>query len=179
MKLVIIPGLGDSGPAHWQSLWENKFQGALRVRQRDWDYPDPQSWISALEMTVANEHSDLVLVAHSLGVALVAHWAAKHQTDKIRGALLVAPSDVDSPAHTPDEVRGFAPMPLAQLPFKSIVVASANDPFVSPERARLFADRWGSEFFDIGPKGHINAASGLGLWDEGQKILGRLIPAYP
>lgn len=179
MKLVILPGLGDSGPEHWQTLWEKKFSGALRVRQRDWEQPDLQSWISALATMISGEHSDLVLVAHSLGVALVAHWAQNNSTDKIRGALLVAPSDVDSPAHTPDAVRGFAPLPLTQLPFKSIVVASSNDPFVSIERARLFANRWGSEFADIGPQGHINATSGLDEWQEGQKILGRLIPAYP
>lgn len=179
MKLVIIPGLGDSGPEHWQTLWEKKFTGSLRVRQRDWENPDLQSWISALEATVAAEHSDLVLVAHSLGVALVAHWAAKHKATQVRGALLVSPSDVDSPAHTPDAVRGFMPMPLAKLPFRSILVSSSNDTFVSPERARFFAHKWESEFVDLGPHGHINAASGLGLWDEGQKILGRLIPAYP
>ncbi|MBN8220995.1 MAG: alpha/beta hydrolase [Spirochaetes bacterium] len=179
MKLVIIPGLGDSGPEHWQTLWEKKFTGSIRVRQRDWDFPDLQSWIAALQTVVEAEHSNLILVGHSLGVALVAHWAAKHNATHVRGALLVSPSDVDSPAHTPEVVRGFAPMPLQKLPFKSIVVASSNDTFVSTERARFFANQWKSEFIDLGPQGHINAASGLGLWEEGQKILARLIPAYP
>lgn len=179
MKLVIIPGLGDSGPEHWQTLWQQKFTGSLRVKQRDWDYPHLQSWVEALQATIVAEHSDIILVAHSLGVALVAHWAALHKAAHVRGALLVSPSDVDSPAHTPDEVRGFMPMPLAKLPFNSIVVSSSNDTFVSPERARFFAGKWASEFVDLGPHGHINAASGLGLWEKGQKLLGKLIPAYP
>ncbi len=179
MKLVIIPGLGNSGPEHWQTLWQKKFSGSVRVNQNDWERPDRGLWIDALQGVVAVQQADILLVAHSLGVALVAHWAAQYRAANVKGALLVSPSDVDSPAHTPEEVRSFAPIPLERLPFKSIVVSSSNDTFVSAQRARFFADRWGSEFIDVGPHGHINAASGLGEWEEGQKILGRLEDPTP
>ena len=175
MKLIIIPGLGDSGPEHWQTLWERKFTGSVRVKQRDWDYPDLQSWVAALDAVITAEHSDVILVAHSLGVALVAHWATKHTATNVRGALLVSPSDVDSAEHTPDEVRSFAPMPLNTLPFTSIVAASGNDTFVTLTRAQFFAQKWGAEFSDMGHLGHINAASGVGMWEQGLKLLEKLV----
>src|SRR5690606_5593602 len=117
----------------------------------------------------------IILVAHSLAVSLVLHWAERQHSTNIKGALLVAPADVDSPAHTPDVVRGFAAMPTSKLPFPSIVVASANDTFVTLDRARYFAEHWGSEFINIGSKGHINSASNLRYWEEGQMILQKLL----
>jgi uncharacterized protein len=172
-KLIIIPGLGNSGPEHWQTLWEKKFSGSVRVNQTDWDKPDLKFWIESLQNVVEAQQADILLVGHSLGVALVAHWAAKYQSANVKGALLVSPSDVDSPAHTPEEVRGFAPMPLQKLSFKSIVVSSGNDTFVSPERARFFAECWGSEFVATGALGHINAASNIAEWPLGLELLRR------
>lgn len=115
-----------------------------------------------------------MLIAHSLGVALVAHWALKYSSQKIRAALLVSPSDVDSAEHTPDSVRNFAPMPLQRLPFRSTVVASSNDPFVTLARAGQFAQAWGSDLVNIGPRGHINGESNLGDWPQGREILSEL-----
>jgi predicted alpha/beta hydrolase family esterase len=54
------------------------------------------------------------------------------------------------------------------------VVASSNDEYVSLQRAQYFADNWGSTFINIGNKGHINSASGLGDWPEGYELLQRL-----
>ena len=65
-------------------------------------------------------------------------------------------------------------MPLQSLPFKTIVVASSNDEYVSLPRAEYFATQWGSTFVNIGDKDHINSASGLGDWPEGYKLLQRL-----
>jgi predicted alpha/beta hydrolase family esterase len=171
---IIIPGLGNSGATHWQSLWQKTLPNAIRVEQRDWENPTKDEWLLALEKTVQTSPGDCVLIAHSLGVALVAHWAMEFHSSKVHAALLVSPSDVDSPAHTPDSVRGFAPMPLMPLPFRSIVVASSNDPFVSLARAQQFARAWGADFIDIGPCGHINADSALGDWPQGMEILRRL-----
>jgi len=109
--LVVVPGLGNSGPQHWQSLWEARHPGARRVEQGDWDRPDLGAWVAALDATVRAAGGPVALAAHSLACALVAHWAVAHDAGPVRGALLVSPSDVDSPAHTPDEVRCFAPMP--------------------------------------------------------------------
>ena len=55
--------------------------------------------------------------------------------------------------------------------FKSIVVTSSNDEWVTLERAEFFAENWGSEFINIGNAGHINAASGFGEWPKGLEIL--------
>src|SRR4030095_10867595 len=104
-------------------------------------------------------------LAHSAGCALVAHWAVGCSPGRVRGALLVAPSDPEA-ATFPSGPTGFAPMPLVRLPFPSAVVASSNDPFVTVVRAQTFARAWGSEFVMIGDAGHINTASGLGDWPE-------------
>lgn len=173
---VIVPGLGNSGPAHWQSRWQQSLPNAVRVEQRDWENPQLAEWLAALDEVLKKMSGDAVLIAHSLGVALVAHWAQKFDSSKVRAALLVSPSDVDSPEHTPDSVRGFAPMPLARLPFKSLVVASTNDNFVTYERAAFFAKAWGADLENIGPCGHINADSNLSDWPQGLALLKRLSP---
>jgi predicted alpha/beta hydrolase family esterase len=111
--------------------------------------------------------SPILLVAHSLGVSLVLHWAASAPPDdRVKGALLVAPADVDSPEHTPEVTRNFALMPVQKMPFPSIVAASENDPYVSFTRAAYFARAWGSELVNVGRKGHINGQSNVGPWKE-------------
>jgi predicted alpha/beta hydrolase family esterase len=172
--LVVVPGLGDSGPQHWQSSWAEETPRALRVRQRDWDHPALADWIETLDQTVKAASSPPVLVAHSLGCALVAHWFLRMRR-RVTAALLVAPADVDSPAHTPDEVRCFRPMPLGRLPFPTTVVASDDDPYVAPERARWFAQHWGSRFVLVAGAGHLNADSKLGRWDAGKRLLDELV----
>ena len=112
-------------------------------------------------------------MAHSVGCALVAHWAVDCQRGWVHGALLVAPSDPEA-ANFPPGSTGFGPMPLVRLPFPSVVVASSNDPFVTVVRAQTFAKAWGSEFVMIGAGGHINAASGLGDWPQGLALLHKL-----
>ena len=109
-----------------------------------------------------------------MACSLIAHWALSHDTRSITGALLVSPADVDSSEHTPDEVRGFSPMPLEKLPFPSIVVVSDNDPYVSIERAELFAESWGSRLINIGSYGHINAESELSSWEFGKNLVVQL-----
>jgi hypothetical protein len=71
-------------------------------------------------------------------------------------------------------VHGFAPLPRARLPFRAIVVASSDDPWCALDRTRAWAADWGAEFHDIGPHGHINAASGLGDWPQGKAWLADL-----
>lgn len=172
--VVIIPGLGNSGPQHWQRLWQARLGPAARAaEQADWDRPDRAAWIQCLDDIVRAQPNAPVLVAHSLSCALVAHWAARHQRE-IAGALLVAPADTDSDAHTPPEAHAFRPMPMRPLFFPSIVVASRDDPYVDIARAQAFATAWGSEFVDIGAAGHINPASGFGSWPLGEVLLERL-----
>ena len=173
MTVLLVPGLGNSGPDHWMSHWERALP-AERADLGDWDDPHPESWIPRLDAEIAAAGSGVVLVAHSLGCACIAHWAGSHRRP-VRAALLVAPPDVDSDAHVPPVVRRFAPMPMERLPFRAVVVASANDPYADIARAEVFAKAWGAEFRNIGAKGHINAASNLGSWPEGRALLNRLL----
>ena len=171
---LTVPGVTNSSPQHWQSLWEAQFPGQFRrIEQANWDTPTCTDWIETIEKEVRKfEPENVVLIAHSLGCTTVAHWARKFGT-KIKGAMLVAPSDVEAESYTFD-TKGFAPVPLERLPFKSLVIASTNDEYVSSERAKQFADAWGSEFINVGAKGHINANAGFGEWSEGLEFLKRL-----
>ncbi|RZK89566.1 MAG: alpha/beta hydrolase, partial [Pedobacter sp.] len=99
----------------------------------------------------------------------IANWAKAYKM-KIKGALLVAPSDVEAPKYTFDTV-GFKQMPVERIDFKTILVASSNDEWMSMERAKFFAESWGSQLINIGEAGHINATSGFGEWKEGLAIL--------
>jgi len=174
-NVLILPGLANSGPEHWQSRWERENPTYRRVQQRDWDRPECGEWVATLVRAIDASAAPVALVAHSLACALVAHLASTRTAAKVSAALLVAPTDVDSPECAPPEVRGFSPLPLAPLPFRSTLVASADDPYVSLERARYFARAWGSRFLEIGKAGHINAASGHGVWPEGRRQLEALL----
>jgi uncharacterized protein len=170
---LIIPGLGNSGPAHWQTWFEQQLPNCKRIEQKEWDAPDLSDWLKAIDEAVAAyDPSSIVLIGHSLGCSTIAHWA-KHAGKQIKGAMLVAPSDIEAPVYT-FPATGFTPIPLEKIPFKTIVVASNNDVWVSAERARYFADHWGSEFINIGDAGHINADAGFGPWEEGMSILKKL-----
>jgi len=169
-RILILPGLHDSGPKHWQTLWEQRRSDARRVIQNDWDTPRCDDWIAALERAVLDAPSS-VLVAHSLACSLVAHWAARTRVRTVRGALLVAPADTEAP-RVPADLAGFAPMPRVRLPFPSVVVASRNDPHVTLERARHFASAWGGRFVNIGDAGHISDT--VGEWPEGLALLDEL-----
>ncbi len=170
---LIIPGLGNSGPAHWQTWLEQTVPNCKRIEQKKWDAPDLADWLKAIDEAVTNyDPATVILIGHSLGCSTIAHWA-KHSGRMIKGAMLVAPSDIEAPVYT-FPATGFTPIPLDKIPFKTIVVASNNDVWVSAERARYFADCWGSEYINIGDAGHINADAGFGPWEEGKKILGKI-----
>jgi predicted alpha/beta hydrolase family esterase len=171
--VLIVPGLGGSGPEHWQSLWQSRLPDARRVEQADWNKPDRAGWIAQLDAAIAQSEAPPILVAHSLSCALVACWAAAHKRP-VHGALLVAPADVDSDAHTPPEAHVFRPMPMTLLPFPTIVAASRDDPYVAFRRAQDMATAWGAELVDVGDAGHINPSSGFGEWPNGERLLARL-----
>ena len=170
-RFFVVPGLGNSGPDHWQTHLERSNPDFTRVNQREWDAPNRHEWVETLNHALAGEDlANVVLVAHSLGCASVVHWAAQYGRS-IRGALLVAPSDVETAHYAAFPTTGFSPMPLQRLPFPSKVVASCTDEWVSMARAQEFAHAWGSELVDLGDAGHINAASGHGPWPAGLELL--------
>jgi predicted alpha/beta hydrolase family esterase len=171
--VLVLPGIGDSGPEHWQTLWLMANPHMRRVVQQDWEHPRCDAWSEALDDAVRDCGPDLVLVAHSLACLLVAHWAAstRHQ---IHGALLVAVPDPEGSAFPPQAV-GFTPLPMRRLPFASLVVASTNDPYGSLAYAHRCASAWGSRIVEAGAAGHLNAASGLGHWPQGLAWLEELV----
>jgi predicted alpha/beta hydrolase family esterase len=172
-RILIVPGLYNSGPQHWQTLWEQEHPHLSRIEQRDWDTPVCADWTSEIDRAVTSgDVSKVVLVAHSLGCIAVAHWAMAYHRS-IRGALLVAPSDVEA-AGFPAGTHNFSPPALERLPFRSIVVGSNDDPYITVQRAEMFARSWGSEYVDLGGAGHINASAGFGRWEFGYELVQRL-----
>ena len=172
--ILILPGWQNSGPLHWQSLWQAQF-GYQRVEQHDWLRPLRGDWMGRLEDVLLSLEQPAVLVAHSLGCQLVAAWAAHSQnTGRVKAALLVAPGDAEREELRP-MLGSWAPLVLKPLPFSSILVASTDDPYCTYERAAGFAQAWGSELVNLGAMGHINADSGLGDWPFGQALLQKLI----
>lgn len=168
--VLTLSGLWNSGPAHWQSHWERAHPDWRRVQHRDWNNPQRDEWVNELDAAIAESDGAPLLVAHSLACMLVAQWARSGSPLNVAGAFLVCPSDVEASSY-PVEPNGFCPVPLEALPFPTMVVASADDPFVSLARARQFADAWGSRFVEIGNAGHINGDSGYGPWPEGERLL--------
>jgi uncharacterized protein len=169
-NVLLLPGWQNSGPGHWQSLWETR-HGYRRVDQHDWMTPKRGDWMARLEEFVLGCDGPAVLVAHSLGCHLAAAWAAHSQNaHRVQGALLVAPPDTER-----DDLRGvlpgWAPILLKALPFPSVLVASTDDPYCDFGRAQGFAAAWGSRLVDLGAAGHINAETGLGDWAEGLGLL--------
>jgi uncharacterized protein len=176
-RVFVLPGWQNSGPEHWQSRWE-RTHGYTRVEQHDWMRPLRGDWLARLEeVLLARDRpgkAPALLVAHSLGCLAVACWAAHSRHTRLVGAaLLVAPPDIDR-----EELRtvlpGWSPVPLRKLPFASVMFASSNDPFCKPVRSQQFAAAWGSTLLDAGPRGHLNADSGLGDWLDAHEQLAAL-----
>lgn len=174
MRFIIVPGWRDSGPGHWQSLWADRLDDAVRVQQDDWITPSRPAWVASLARTILLQQEPVVIVAHSLGCIATAHLPAQVAA-RIHGALLVAPADPERRAILSD----FAPVPYQKLPYRSVLVASSNDPYCPVRLAGAYARAWGSEFVRIQDGGHINIESGHGEWPLGAALLQSLAGDAP
>lgn len=174
MRTLIIPGWRNSGPQHWQSLWEAQLPDAQRVQQHDWLAPRRAAWVGATTAAILAAPSPVLLVAHSLGCITVAHLPAQAQ-QRVHAALLVAPAD---PARRAP-LKDFAPVPSARLPFPSTLVASSDDPYCSLQLAGAYASAWGSTLVCLDQAGHINAEAGFGPWPKGLELLQALCQLQP
>ena len=175
-KVLIIPGLGGSGPDHWQTRWEDERIDCQRVEQTDWHNPDPLGWICTIDAAIKKANCPTIIVAHSLGCLAASAWAALSRIDpeKPIAAMLVAPCDPRQMGAHPAIAR-FGEISQQRLPIASVLVASADDPYSTLARSGVFASHWGSRLIEAGELGHINAQSNLGEWRWGQNILETLI----
>jgi len=165
-KVLIVPGLRNSGPAHWQSWFESVLPDTRRVEQADWERPRLSDWAARVRAEIDASDEPLWVVAHSFG-CLATVTAGLLRGERIRGALLVAPAD-------PERFGEPTVLLEERLAFPSLVVASDNDPWVGRLVAEHWARQWGSGFISIGRAGHINVDSGHGPWPEGLQLFERL-----
>ncbi|MES3003539.1 MAG: alpha/beta hydrolase [Pseudomonadota bacterium] len=172
--VLIIPGWRDSGPGHWQSLWAEQLPGAMRIVQDDWASPNRAAWVASLTRQILEAPGPVIVAAHSLGCIATSHLP-QEAAARIQGALLVAPADPERRAILND----FAPVPFTPLPYRSILVASTNDPFCPARLAGAYARAWGCEFVRLPNAGHINVESGHGEWPLGLALLRSLMEPAP
>jgi predicted alpha/beta hydrolase family esterase len=168
--LLFVPGLGGSGPEHWQTRWARKLSTGRRVEQADWDRPSLAEWTRRIAEEVARSSEagrPVVLIAHSLGSLAAVHAAPLLEGLNVAGAYLIAPPSDAVIASVSEIDPAFVPTPLARLPFGSVLVASRNDPYAPFAESQAKAEAWGSAFVDAGEAGHINMESGHGPWPEG------------
>ncbi len=170
LRILIVPGWRDSGPGHWQSLWAERYARTVRVQQDNWLTPARAAWVNTISRTIEAQPGPVVVVAHSLGCIAVTHLPPE-VASRIQGALLVAPADPERRAVLAD----FAPAPCQKLPYRSILVASSNDPFCPIRLSGAYARNWGSEFVRVPDAGHINVDSGHGEWPLGVALLQSLM----
>jgi uncharacterized protein len=173
-RIIIVPGWRDSGPGHWQSLWAECLPGAVRVQQDDWITPSRSAWVGSITRTILSQAGPVVIAAHSLGCIASTHLPPE-ATARIQGALLVAPADPERRSVLAD----FGPVPYQALPYRSIIVASSNDPYCPVRTAGAYARAWGSEFVRLQNAGHINLEAGFGPWPLGLALLQSLTGNNP
>jgi serine hydrolase len=177
--VLIVPGLRDHVPEHWQTLLASRLPRVRTVTPMGRDDLDCLARVEAIEEAAAGIAGPIILVAHSGGVIAVTHWARLTRR-AVRGALLATPADFDQPLPVgyPSmgalEGGGWLPVPRNALPFRSIVAASRNDPLARYERVAAFARSWGSKLVDLGEVGHLNPASGFGDWRGADRLLAEL-----
>lgn len=160
-SVIVVPGLHDSGPQHWQSVWQRRFTNAVRVEQAHWDRPDLSRWSANVER-VLDTVDDCWIVAHSFGCLATVHALARRgdAQGNVRGIFLVAPAD-------PDKFGIAARLPSSPLAVPGRLVASLTDPWLAWSRAVVWAERWQLPALCAGDAGHINVESGHGAWWQG------------
>jgi predicted alpha/beta hydrolase family esterase len=177
-RVLMQPGWQNSGPEHWQTLWERRFgASATRVEQRDWSHPDRAEWAAMLKAYVLADERPAIIIAHSLGCIATAMLIADAELadagparSRVAGAVLVAPADTERPDVDP-VLADFTPIPKGALGIPTLVIASSNDPYCAVERARSFADRWKADLHILQQAGHINTEAGFGAWPEGWELV--------
>lgn len=177
--VLFVPGLRDHVADHWQTLLAAEIEGAHTVPPLEHDKLSCAARVEAIDQAIAALAAPPVLVAHSAGVLMVAHWAQRHRRP-IRGALLATPPDLGRPLPagypTPEDLLagGWLPTPRDRLPFPSILAVSANDPLAAPLSTDELALAWGSRLVQLGEVGHLNPLAGFGPWPKAHELIAEL-----
>ena len=177
--VLIVPGLRDHVPDHWQTLLASRLPRVRTVPPMGRHNLDRETRVDAIERHAAAIAGPIIVVAHSGGVIATLHWA-RDTKRAVRGALLAVPPDFERPmpegypAVGDLAAAGWLPIPRGRLPFRSIVAASRNDPLAQYERVTAMARDWGSELIDLGACGHLNPASGFGDWPAADRLIDEL-----
>lgn len=180
---LIIPGLNNSGPEHWQSLFEAQIPGSRRVAQQDWSRPNIIPWARNVQNAILRSDDPVILVAHSFGV-LASIVGAARVADKVAGALFVAPADpakftpsgeILSEAAQDWSTGLYNLIPKERLGYPTIIAASLDDPYMPFKRAAWWATKWQSRVVSLGNSGHVNVASGHGQWSVGEALYSDIV----
>ncbi|AOE85343.1 RBBP9/YdeN family alpha/beta hydrolase [Pseudomonas sp. TCU-HL1] len=177
--ILIVPGLREDVPEHWQTLLAAQLPKVRSVPPLERDKLSLPARVEAIQHELEQIDGPVILVAHSAGVLMVAHWAARYSRP-IKGALLATPPDLDAawPANypSPESLRanGWTPLPRLPLPFPSLVCASDDDHLASLEAVRELARDWEGCLVELGKVGHLNPASGYGEWPYAHELIQRL-----
>lgn len=179
--VLIVPGLREHVAQHWQTLLAARLDKVRSVPPLTTDKLSLPARVEAIQREVEQIDGPVIMVAHSAGVLMVRHWAARHGASRpIKGALLAAPPDLEASwpegYPTPESLRanGWDPLPEGRLPFPSIVAASSNDHLATLDAVSRMAQEWGSELINLGDVGHLNPASGYGEWPQSQDLIRQL-----
>ena len=174
--ILIVPGLREHVAEHWQTLLAARLSNVRSVAPLTTDKLDCMARVRAIQHELEQIDGPVILVAHSAGVLMVAHWAA-HYSRPIKGALLAAPPDLDAvwPENYPSSEtlrnQGWNPLPQGPLPFRSIVAGSTNDHLASLPAVTRMAEGWGAELLNLGDVGHLNPAAGFGHWQQAEALI--------
>ncbi|MFJ3261607.1 RBBP9/YdeN family alpha/beta hydrolase [Pseudomonas sp. NPDC086581] len=174
--VLLVPGLRDHVAEHWQTLLQQRLPHVRSVPPLTENKLDLNARVEAIQRELESIDGEVILVAHSAGVLMVAHWAARYSRP-IKGALLATPPDLDGdwPAHYPKPAvlaeMGWSPLPLEPLPFPTLVACSDNDPLASPEAVQRMARHWRASVVELGRVGHLNPASGYGDWPQADELI--------
>jgi predicted alpha/beta hydrolase family esterase len=175
--VLIVPETAESAPHHWQTRWGRNRDNCQRLDLGMWDSPHRNTWVNKLNLAIYRADRPVLLVGHGVGCLTIAWWAEYERPavdGSIIGALMIAPPDPDMTDADP-RVAKFGAAPRQPLPFPAIVVAGADDPGCSLPSAIQIARDWDCRFTEAGAVGHLDAASGVGDWALGQRLLDRML----
>jgi predicted alpha/beta hydrolase family esterase len=181
--VLIVPGLRDHVAAHWQTLLAADLEASGRkvrtVPPMGRADLDCATKVAAIEREAQAIDGPVILVAHSGGCVMVAHWARQSRR-AVQGALMAAPPDFEEampegyPTLEQLGAAGWLPVPRNPLPFPSITAVSRNDPLGRHARVAELGQAWGSRLVDLGEVGHLNPASGFGEWPQAEQFIAEL-----